>query len=329
MSNRRKIRAGALTAAVGLILIALMGLSPAPAGAAARAAAPRHGSVDIGHGITLHYIEEGSGPPVVFVHGSIGDYGYWSNQVAAFSDRYRAIAYSRRYDFPNTNPTTAGYSAIVDADDLAAFIRSMHLGKVYLIGHSYGALTALFLAAEHPELIRAVVLAEPPAVSLLQHLPAGQAPKGEAMFADIQARMVQPMKVAFAAGERDRGVGIFINYVFNDPGAWQKMTPSDRADIMRDAHEWDVMMTSGTFFPEIDPAAIRRIAVPVLVMSGGVSYKFLAYIDQEIVRLIPNSRSIVYPDAGHQMWYKYPVLCREDAEAFFDAVAAPPARAAQ
>ena len=316
-SNRRNM----LKAVLGLALIGMLGLVCNPAGAAATAAKPRLGSVDIGHGITLHYLEAGSGAPVVFVHGSIGDYTYWKDQVAAFSDRYRAIAYSRRYNFPNANAPTPGYSAVVDAQDLAALIKKMHLGKVYLIGHSYGALTALFLATEHPELIRAVVLAEPPAVSLLQHLPPEQASKGEAMFADIQARMVEPMKTAFAAGKRDEGVGIFIDYVLDDPRAWKKMSPADRADTMRDAHEWDVMMTSGTLFPEIDPAAIRKIDVPVLLMSGGISYEFLGYIDQELVRLIPNSRSIVYPDAGHQMWYKYPALCREDAEAFFDTAA--------
>jgi pimeloyl-ACP methyl ester carboxylesterase len=52
-------------------------------------------------------------------------------------------------------------------------------------------------------------------------------------------------------------------------------------------------------------------------MSGGVSYPFIQYIDQELVRLIPGAQSIVYPDAGHQVWVKYPRLCRDDALAFF------------
>lgn len=304
-----------------LVLVALLALLSFSAHAAGSAGKPEFGSVNIGNGITLHYAEEGSGAPVIFIHGSLSDYRYWKDQVDAFSSKYRAIAYSRRYNYPNTNSAIPGYSAVTDAKDLAAFIEKMHLGKVYIVGHSYGALTALFLAVKHPELIRAVVLAEPPAISLLQHLPAEQASKGDQMFADIQARMVEPMKKAFAAGDRNAGVGVFINYVFNDPQAWAKMSASDRADTMRDAHEWDVMMTSGTLFPNINPAAIHKINIPVLVMSGGVSYKFLGYIDQEIVRLIPHSRSIVYPDASHQMWYKYPVLCREDTEAFFNSTA--------
>jgi pimeloyl-ACP methyl ester carboxylesterase len=275
------------------------------------------GIAAIGGGIELHYIQAGSGTPVVFVHGSLSDYEYWRQQIESFSKQYRAIAYSRRYNYPNSNPSQPGYSAVTDAEDLAAFITTRHLGKPYIVGHSYGALTALFLATQHPELIRAVVLAEPPAIPLLRHLRDEQAGKGEAMFSDIQQRMVNPMKAHFAKGDRDAGVGDFIDYVFNEPGAWVRMSPSDRAAALRDAHEWDVIMTTGELFPEIDPAAIARIRVPVLVMSGGKSPPFLQYIDQELARLIPGSESIVYPDAGHQMWYTSPVLCRNDVEAFF------------
>jgi pimeloyl-ACP methyl ester carboxylesterase len=95
------------------------------------------------------------------------------------------------------------------------------------------------------------------------------------------------------------------------------MSRTDRDAALRDAREWEVMMTKGTLFPEIDPVAIRQIRIPVLIMSGGVSYEFLQYIDQELARLIPGAESIVYPDAGHQMWLKYPNLCRDDAVTFF------------
>jgi non-heme chloroperoxidase len=304
----RGLQAALVAIASGLLLAPQAAAEPA--GTAVRVA-------DIGSGITLHYVEEGSGIPVVFVHGSLSDYSYWLAQLHTFAKEYRAIAYSRRYNFPNQNAARAGYSAVTDAEDLAAFIARLHLGRVYVVGHSYGALTALFLATRHPELILAAVLAEPPAVSLLRHLPDEQARKGAAFFADIQQRMVGPMRAEFAKGNTEGGVGTFIDYVSNDPNAWAHMPQANRADTLRDAHEWDVMMTTGELFPEIDPAAIRRMRVPVLVMSGGVSYPFIQYIDQELVRLIPGAESIVYPDSGHQMWFKYPQLCRDDTLAFF------------
>ena len=294
-----------------------LGLASSAAAGSAYAADAHAGVADIGNGIALHYVEEGSGPALVFIHGSLSDYSYWDQQLEPFARRYHVVAYSRRYDFPNSNPAQSRYSAVTDAQDLAALIGKLHLGKVYLIGHSYGALTALILATEHPELIRAAILAEPPAVSLLRHLPDEQAGKGEAMFADIQKRMVNPMRAQFAHGDTDAGVGTFIDYVFNDANAWTSMSSQSRATTLRDAHEWEVMLPNGELFPEVDPSAIHRIHVPVLVMSGGVSYVFLQYIDQELIRLIGGAESIVYPDAGHQMWLKYPQLCRDDAMRFF------------
>jgi non-heme chloroperoxidase len=287
--------------------------------------APIIRKVDIGHGITLHYEEVGKGTPVIFVHGSLSDGGYWADQIAPFAEHYRAIAYSRRYNYPNTNPACPGYSAVVDAEDLAAFIHALHLGKVVVIGHSYGALAALFLAVKHPALVRALVLAEPPAISLLAHLPGEEAKTGKAMFEDIQRRMVVPMQQAFRRGDRDAGIAAFIDYVFNNPHAWDTMSESARKDTLRDAHEWDVMMTTGVLFPDIEPPKIRRITAPVLLLSGAKSYAFLGLITEELARLLPNRETIVLSDAGHQMWYQAPDDCRKDVEAFLARIGIQPA----
>lgn len=280
------------------------------------------GAADIGHGIVLHYAEMGHGAPVVFSHGSLGDMSYWRDQVNAFSKDYRAIAYSRRYNFPNQNPPRPNYSALTDADDLAAFITKLHLGKAYVIGHSYGALTALYLAIHHPELIRAVVLAEPPAIPLLDQVSGSEAQRGHAMYADIQTRMVAPMQRDFAGGRREAGVADFIDYVLGDH-AWEKMSPASQADTMKDAHEWDVMMTRGTLFPPISAEEVRAIRVPVLIMSGTKSYPFLSVIDRELARLIPGAKSVWYAGAGHQMWLQEPVKCRQVAIGFFRQATAP------
>jgi pimeloyl-ACP methyl ester carboxylesterase len=227
------------------------------------------------------------------------------------------------YNYPNVNPVRRGYSAVVDAEDLAAFIHTLHLGKVVVIGHSYGALTALFLAAKHPELVRALVLAEPPAISLLMHLPSDEAKTGKAMFEDIQRKMVAPMQQAFRKGDHDAGIAAFMDYVFNDPHAWDKMPESAREDTLRDAHEWDVMMTTGILFPNIEPPTIRRITAPVLLLSGAKSYQFLGLITEELARLLPNRETIVLPDAGHQMWYQAPDVCRRDVETFLVHIGIP------
>ena len=305
----------ARTARIVTVTIVLALLS-AHGGAVPNADAAILQTANIGHGLALHYVEQGTGTPLIFVHGSLSDGGYWADQIGPFAKHYRAIAYSRRYNHPNLNPVRRGYSAVVDAEDLAAFIHTLHLGKVVVIGHSYGALTGLFLAAGHPELVRALVLAEPPAISLLMHLPSDEAKTGKAMFEDIQRKMVAPMQQAFRKGDHDAGIAAFMDYVFNDPHAWDKMPESAREDTLRDAHEWDVMMTTGILFPNIEPPTIRRITAPVLLLSGAKSYQFLGLITEELARLLPNRETIVLPDAGHQMWYQAPDVCRRDVERF-------------
>ena len=267
--------------------------------------------VVVSGGIELHYVDRGTGVPVVFVHGSLSDGGYWNDQLGPFAaSGYRANAYSRRYNPPNTNIAQPGYSAATDADDLAGLIEKLQLGKVHVIGHSYGAFTALFLAVKHPELVRTLVLAEPPAVSLLAYLPADQSELGRATLVDIQERMVKPMKTAFQKGDRAAGLCAFMDFVLDDPHAWDNMPDAARQDMLNHAHEWDIMMTSGELFPDLDPQAVRNIAAPTLLLSGEKSYRFLALIDEELARLLPHNHRIILRGATHRMWFEQPEPCR-------------------
>jgi non-heme chloroperoxidase len=299
-----------------LILAAVLAMVGSSGLAEKNSTEPQVHAASIGHGIILHYVEEGTGVAVIFVHGSLSDGGYWADQIGRFAKQYRAIAYSRRYNYPNANPARRGYSAVVDSDDLAAFIHTLHLGKVVVIGHSHGALTGLFLAARHPEMVRALVLAEPPAVSLLADVHGDERERGKEMLYEIRHRLVTPMQQAYQKGDREEGIRVFMAYVFNDPHAWDKMSQSSRDHTLQDAHEWDVMMTTGTLFPAITRQAVQRISAPVLILMGANSYPFLGVIGRELARLLPRSETIVFPDAGHQMWLQDPEACHRDVEKF-------------
>ncbi|MDE2483386.1 MAG: alpha/beta hydrolase [bacterium] len=298
------------------LLAASILVAALPAHASDASPRVRFGVADLGNGVRLHYASEGSGAPIVFLHGSLSDMSYWKQTVDAFSAHYTAIAYSRRYNLPNHNRAIAGYSALTDADDLAAFVRTQHLGKIVLVGHSYGALDALFFAVRHPEMLRALVLVEPPAISLLEQLPAARAAEGRAMYRDIQRRMVRPMQDAFRSGDRERGVATFIDYVFDDPHRWERWSQEDRDATLRDAHEWDVMLARGTLFPPLSAQAVRSIAAPTLIVSGAQTYPFLHLIDDDLAESIPNAEYLVVPEVGHQVWLERPRTCEEITEHF-------------
>jgi pimeloyl-ACP methyl ester carboxylesterase len=305
-----------------LISVVLIALAAVPASLTAQGQedTPTLKKIVVRDGVELHYEERGHGTPLIFVHGSLSDGSYWHDQLAPFAEAgFHVIAYSRRYNFPNNNKPRPDYSAVVDADDLAALIEKLHLGKVDVVGHSYGALTALFLAVRHPELVQKLVLCEAPAVSLLAHLPGDQSAVGKATLADIQERMVKPMQAAFRRGDDDAGVRAFIGYVLRDPHAWDKMSASAREETLKDVREWEVMMTTGELFPTLDPQAVRNIRSPVLLLSGEKSYLFLGLIDEELARLLPNNRRIILPGATHRMWFEQPDECRKDILEFLQS----------
>ena len=243
---------------------------------------------------------------------------FWNPQLGPFSEKYRVIAYSRRYNEPNVNKALPGYSAVGDADDLAGLIKELHLGRVHVIGHSYGAYTALFLALRHPELVRSLVIAEAPAVSLLGYLPGEQSEIGKATLADIRQHMEEPMVAAFRKGDQNAGVAEFINYLSNDPKGWEKWPGEARQDTLRNAHEWDVMLTEGELFPDLRPEAVQKIKAPTLLLSGDKTFEFLKLIDEELGRLIPNNRRVVLAGATHHLFYEQPEKCRSVIEEFLE-----------
>src|SRR6266540_3860416 len=121
------------------------------------------------NGVDLAYVEQGQGEPVLFIHGGVGDYRAWDQQMDAFGAGYRAIALSCRGYWPNPK-LRPDESITLDTfvDDLAKFVQALDAGPVHLVGHSSpGGFGSLRLASRHPEFLRTLVLLEPPAFPLL------------------------------------------------------------------------------------------------------------------------------------------------------------------
>src|SRR5262245_60737904 len=94
---------------------------------------PELKKVSVADGVELHYVERGRGIPVVFIGGTGAEYSVWGGYLGSFAVSYHAIAYSRRYNFPNSNKIQPNYSAMVDAEDLAALIKKLELGKAHIV----------------------------------------------------------------------------------------------------------------------------------------------------------------------------------------------------
>ena len=199
------------------------------------------------NGVELHYIEQGQGEPLILLHGGQGDYRAWPPQLQALSPRYRVISYSRRYHYPNDNPLTAAsnHSARIDAADLAGLIAELKLGPVHLVGTSYGALTALTLAAERPNLVRSLVLAEPPI-----HRWVTDTERGATLFREFMTTVHGQAGKAFASGNDEAAMRIFID-AFDGVGTFDSLPAERRVAVLQNARFFKAVTSSSDPFPNL------------------------------------------------------------------------------
>jgi pimeloyl-ACP methyl ester carboxylesterase len=99
-------------------------------------------------GLATHYVERGTGPPVLLLHGAGGDPGDWFRAVEHLSARYRVVAvhlpgYGRTAGLPDEDPSTT-------AAFLWKFVDALGLGEPVIVGHSLGGLLALVMALRRP-----------------------------------------------------------------------------------------------------------------------------------------------------------------------------------
>ncbi|MDQ1559817.1 MAG: hypothetical protein QOD32_2877 [Pyrinomonadaceae bacterium] len=261
-------------------------------------------------GVELHYIERGQGEPLILLHGGQGDYRSWESQVNSFSRYYRVISYSRRYNYPNNNPLTAtDHSAYTEADDLAAFIRRLKLGRVHLVGTSIGAFAALALAVKHPEMVRSLVLAEPPL-----HSWARDSPAGADAYREFMSTIHEPAARAFRAGDDQGAMRIFVDGFFGTRG-FDQLPPERVAAIMQNARAMKALAVSSDPYPNLPKDKVGRLRMPVLIVTGEQTIKIHQLVNEELARILPKAGRAMIPKAGH-------ALARENPAAFNEAVLA-------
>lgn len=100
--------------------------------------------------------------PIVFVHGMVGYTGFWNAALAACADRRRAVAIDLRGHGGSDAPSDGDYSVAACASDVLAVIDHLQLGPIVLVGHSYGTFVTIDVAARRPDIVRRLILVDPP-----------------------------------------------------------------------------------------------------------------------------------------------------------------------
>ena len=108
--------------------------------------------------IPLFARDDGSGPPVVLLHGVGADHAVWNAVIPSLLDSFRLLAPDLRGHGRSKAPDGAGYSMNAFVADVLGLLASHQLDSAHLVGLSAGALLALRLGLDAPEKVRSVTL---------------------------------------------------------------------------------------------------------------------------------------------------------------------------
>lgn len=105
----------------------------------------------------LYYVKEGVGPNIVFIHSLGADFSMWRDQFAAFEKRYCCIAFDLRGHGGSsyTGPFSVGDLAM----DLKAGLDQIGIHETHIVGIAMGGPIAFSFAAEWPDMVRSLVIA--------------------------------------------------------------------------------------------------------------------------------------------------------------------------
>jgi pimeloyl-ACP methyl ester carboxylesterase len=240
-------------------------------------------------GRRLAYREEGSGQPVVFVHG-VGTSGeLWARDIAPLARDCRLIVYDRR-GYGASSESPRDWQA--HREDAIALIDALHGAPAVLVGYSGGSIIAIDLALERPDLVASLVLLDP-AFNVKRCLTPGF------VRALAGAQLLRRLR-----GGR-RGAEHWIRYVssYSTGGsAFDKATEERRERLLENsAAIFDDFASGGG--EHIDEKRLADIDVPVTIIEARLSPPFLRRSCERLKRLMPQARTITLANSGHHVGF--------------------------
>jgi len=255
-------------------------------------------------GTNIQYIEQGQGAPVVFVHGGVSDHRAWEAQREIVARRYRFIAIDQRYfGAAPWSDDGSQFSQATHIADLAAFVRSLNAGPGDVVGHSYGAVIALGLAVQHPELVRSLFINEPPLPSILTD-PADQ------RLASQEREGLATSSAAASAGNATEATRLFVDWINGQLGAFDALPAALKAMHLDNARTMPRQLNPPPFAP-ITCAQLAQLKVPVTITKGELTRSYFQVIAEAAHRCVTGSQLITIAGAQHRAPMQAPALFYE------------------
>lgn len=161
-------------------------------------------------GQKIHYLEAGSGPAVILLHGLGGDATNWGQNVPALAAKYHVFV-PDQIGFGQSDKPFINYRVETLVDFLDAFCRKLEISKAAVVGNSLGGWAAMAFTLAHPDKVSRLVLVDSAGYSMEKQ---GRKPNRDEMLAlnffHRPADQAGPKLDSGAQGNGHRRVGCAI-----------------------------------------------------------------------------------------------------------------------
>ena len=278
------------------------------------AAKPAHRTeVDLPAG-RIRYREEGSGKPIVFVHGYLVDGRLWDGVVDSLADRYRCLA----PDWPigsqqmAMNPD-ADLSPYGIAATIASFLEELDLEDVTIVGNDSGGAMSQVLVTRHPERIGRLVLTNCdthenfPPQPFKALIPVAKMPGGMAVVG-APFRVGPLARAAFKPFARKPIPADLIR-------SWMEPGQNDPG-VKRDLKKVTVDMNKRYTLEAAEK--LRESDLPILLAWAPDDKVFPIKWAQRLAAEVPNARIVEIPDSGTFVPLDQPQRLADEIAEFVD-----------
>ncbi len=216
-----------------------------------------------------------SGLPVVLLHATLSSTAQLLPLARRLSETTGVVLVDRRGSGASRMPDPRPVPLDRHVADVVGVLDDLGLRRVALVGHSFGGVVALEVAARHPDRVAAVFAWEPP------YLPLADGVARAALDA-VADRVAE----AYAEGGSEAAARTFLGIVAG-PAAWDRLHPRQRAAIA----EGGAGALADVSMEGLDPGGLARIVAPTILATGSASEPFYAPIADALAdRIGPATR---------------------------------------
>lgn len=246
-------------------------------------------------GKNLHYVDEGSGQPMLMLHGNPTWSFYYRNLIKTFSDKFRTIAPDHIGCGMSDKPQDYDYTLETHIQNILKLIKFLDLKKIILIVHDWGGAIGFGLVTRYPELFDRIIILNTAAYPS-EHIPQRINLLRQGKFGEWLTRRFNlfAWPATFMTTHKKLSKHIRQGYLL-PYDTWE-----NRVAVARFVQDIPMEREHKTFKTLLEiESKLKSLKHPKLILWGGQDFCFNQHFFERWVEIYPDAAAHWFAKAGH------------------------------